>query len=270
MFNRQFAARLLHGPWPWLAVASLAGWAAMLGAPAQLMLPAFCGSVASRVSDGLWSAWTLALTFDPQGLLVAWLLMLLAMMPLLLGGPLVYLWKRSLRRRRPWAIGLFLLSYCLVWTAAGVLIALLSVTAQLLGSDSPWLMLGLVFVLCMLWQASPAKQHCLNNCHYPPRISAFGWPMLRDCLRYGLTNGFWCIGACWPAMLLPSLVQQGHSLLMLACMVWLAYERLLPARKARWRWPLPGGQRLADALAPRLTKYLSSRCKSLASRVPAR
>ena len=71
-------------------------------------------------------------------------------------------------------------------------------------------------------------------------------------------------------MLLPSLVQQGHSLLMLACMVWLAYERLLPARKARWRWPLPGGQRLADALAPRLAKYLSSRCKSLASRVPAR
>lgn len=269
MSNRQFAEKLLQGRWPWLVTASLAGWAAMLGAPAQLMLPAFCGSVATRVSDGLWTAWSLALTIDPLGLLLAWLLMLLAMMPLLLGSPLGYVWQRSLPRRRPLALALFLLGYCTVWIGAGVVIALLSVTAQLLAGDNTWSMLAVVCALALLWQASPAKQHSLNHCHYPPRISAFGWPMARDCLNYGLSNGFWCIGACWPAMLLPSLVQQGHSALMLACMLWLAYERLLSARPAKWRWPLPRLKRLAANATP-LKKSSFNRGKPVVSGIPAR
>jgi|GEM_PF-543084 len=266
----------LHGPWPWLATASLAGWAALLAAPTQSALPAFCGSIADLLSGLGWRGLTQALVLDPLGLWQAWLLMLLAMMPLLLAEPLLTLWHRSLPRRRPLAILVFLAGYVAVWSIAGLVLTLLSIGLKLLAGDRLWLLATLALPATLLWQAAPLKQIALNRCHNAPRISAFGWPVVRDCLGYGISNGGWCVLSCWPAMLLPMLVQQGHLLVMLLAMLWLVSERQRMARAVRWRmslpprwrWPLP--QRLAVAGLPRLAKYLSSRCKSLASRVPAR
>jgi len=265
---RQTALVWLHSPWPWLATASLAGWAALLAAPAQSALPAFCGSVAELLVTLGWRGVAQALVLDPLGLWQAWLVMLLAMMPLLLAGPMATLWQRSLVRLRPLAVLSFVAGYVLVWSAAGIALTLLSISLTLLAGDSLWHAAALGLLAGLLWQATPLKQKSLNRCHASPRISAFGWHVVRDCLNYGMTKGGWCVLACWPAMLLPMLVPQGHLLVMLLCSIWLVRERLRMPRLARWRWPLP--QRLAVAGLPRLTKYLSSRCKSLASRVPAR
>ncbi|MHA6197430.1 copper chaperone [Pseudomonas wadenswilerensis] len=266
----------LHSPWPWLATASLAGWATLLAAPSQSALPAFCGSMADLLAVLGWSGLTQALVLDPLGLWQSWLLMLLAMMPLLLVEPMLTLWQRSLPRRRALAIVAFVVGYVAIWSVAGIALTLLSIGLKLLAGDSLWLAATLSVLVALLWQSTPLKQTALNRCHGAPRISAFGWQVIRDCLGYGAGNGAWCILSCWPAMLLPMLVQQGHLLVMLLCMAWLVYERermaqamrMRMALEARWRWPLP--QRLAVAGAPRATKYLSSRCKSLASRVPAR
>ncbi|PWB35439.1 hypothetical protein DCO48_03200 [Pseudomonas sp. SDI] len=245
------ANALRQGPWPWLALASLTGWVALSGAPTQMAIPDFCGSVAGMLSQGVWSGVSLTLAMDPLGPLLAWWLMLLAMMPLLLGGPLQLLWRRNLARHRTIAIVLFVLGYLLVWTLAGALLTLASITLKVLAGDAAvvWAVLA-----ALLWQASPAKQMSLNRCHFPPRLSLFGWPMARDSLRYGLINGSWCIAACWPAMLLPSLVEQAHGLVMFVCMLWLVRERMLPARPARWHWPLPSYRTLLPGSAPRLTK----------------
>lgn len=237
----------LHGPWPWLAIASLAGWAALLAAPAQSALPAFCGSIAGLLSAVGWGGLTQALVLDPLGLWQAWLLMLLAMMPLLLAEPMLTLWHRSLPRRRALAILAFVAGYVGVWSIAGVGLTLLSIGLKLLAGDNLWLAAVLAVLVALLWQAAPLKQTALNRCHNAPRISAFGWRMVRDCSGYGVTNGRWCILSCWPAMLLPMLVQQGHLLVMLLCMAWLVSERQRMTRavrwrmslEPRWRWPLP-------------------------------
>ncbi|MEE1922569.1 DUF2182 domain-containing protein [Pseudomonas sp. 148P] len=273
---RQTALAWLHSPWPWLATASLAGWAALLAAPTQSALPAFCGSMADLLSTLGWRGLTQALVLDPGGLWQSWLVMLLAMMPLLLVEPMLTLWQRSLPRRRALAILAFVVGYATVWSVAGAVLTLLSIGLKLLAGESLWLAATLAVLLTLLWQSTPLKQTALNRCHGAPRIAAFGWPVVRDCLGYGVGHGAWCILSCWPAMLLPMLVQQGHLAVMLLCMAWLVFERQRMAQavrwrmslEARWRWPLP--QRLAVAGLPRLTKYLSSRCRSLASRVPAR
>nr|WP_262925090.1 DUF2182 domain-containing protein [Pseudomonas protegens] len=166
------------------------------------------------------------------------MLMLLAMTPLLLVQPLRYVWHRSLRRKRWQAVSLFVLGFVAVWSLVGlVLLGLVVVTRLWLGLSSlP--SLGAALALCLLWQASPFKQHCLNQCHRQPRIAAFGWRFVRDCLGFGVTVGSWCVGSCWPLMLLPLLVEQGHLLLMLLCTLWMLYERLLRPRPAQWYWPL--------------------------------
>lgn len=268
--SRQTAIAWLHSPWPWLATASLAGWAALAGAPAQSALPAFCGSIADLLAALGWQGISQALVIDPSGLWQAWLVMLLAMMPLLLASPMATLWQRSLPRRRLPAVMLFVSGYVVLWSIAGVVLTLLSIGLTLLAGDTPWLATALAMLAALFWQATPLKQTSLNRCHASPRISAFGWQMVTDCLGYGLSKGAWCILACWPAMLLPMRVQQGHLLVMLLCTMWLVAERQRPGRVARWRWPLPTPQRLAVAAPLRLAKYLSSRCKSLASSVPAK
>ncbi|MDR0281184.1 MAG: DUF2182 domain-containing protein [Paucimonas sp.] len=270
MSVRQTALVWLHSPWPWLATASLAGWAALLATPPQSALPAFCGSMVDLLTALGWRGISQALVLDPLGLWQSWLVMVLAMMPLLLAGPMATLWQRSLPRRRPLAMSLFVAGYALVWSAAGIVLTLLSISLTLLAGASTWLATALALLAVLLWQASPLKQKSLNRCHASPRISAFGWQVARDCLSYGMSKGAWCVLACWPVMLLPMLVQQGHLLVMLLCSLWLVHERLRMPRLARWRWPLPLPQRLAVTGVPRATKYLSSRCKSLASKVPAR
>ncbi|WP_404941112.1 DUF2182 domain-containing protein [Pseudomonas danubii] len=234
-----YLQRLGRGAVPWLLLASLCGWGWLLGSTALLSIPAFCGSLPLAGYALGWQGIEQALLFNPPGpLLLAWLLMLLAMTPLLLVQPLRYVWHRSLRRKRWQAVSLFVLGFVAVWSLMGlVLLGLVVVTRLWLGLSSlP--SLGAALALCLLWQASPFKQHCLNQCHRQPRIAAFGWRFVRDCLGFGVTVGSWCVGSCWPLMLLPLLVEQGHLLLMLLCTLWMLYERLLRPRPAQWYWPL--------------------------------
>ncbi|MCU1723208.1 DUF2182 domain-containing protein [Pseudomonas sp. 5P_5.1_Bac1] len=241
---RQRSLAWLHSPWPWLATASLAGWAALAAAPTQSALPAFCGSIADLLSTLGWSGISQALVLDPFGLWQSWLVMLLAMMPMLLVSPMATLWQRSLPRRRPLAVALFVAGYVALWSVAGIVLTVLSIGLKLVAGDALWLATALAMLVALVWQATPLKQKSLNRCHASPRISAFGWDMAADCLGYGVSKAGWCILACWPAMLLPMLVQQGHLLVMLLCTLWLVHERQRPARAARWRWPLPAPHRI--------------------------
>jgi predicted metal-binding membrane protein len=71
-----------------------------------------------------------------------------------------------------------------------------------------------VGAIAIAWQMTPARQICLNRCHWLPRLSAFGFAADRDCISFGLAHGFWCAATCAPLMLLPLMTPQIHLPLM--------------------------------------------------------
>jgi predicted metal-binding membrane protein len=229
---------LTRGPRPWLILISLAGWGLLLSAAQMLSIPAFCGTLPVLDYAASWQGIEQALLFNPpRQLLSSWWLMLLAMMPLLLVHPLDYLWRRSLLRKRWQAVVLFVIGFSAIWTLAGVVLMGLTVGARVMLGFSPMDTLIVALGVCLIWQASPFKQACLNHCHHQPRISAFGLDFLKDCLKYGMVSAGWCVGSCWALMLLPMLAEQGHLPLMLLSMGWMLWERFKSPRPVRWYWP---------------------------------
>lgn len=221
-----------------LLLASLVGWAALLGSGHWLAVPDYCGVSARHWVERGWQGLESALLFNPPARLIpAWLLMLLAMMPPLLAEPVKHLWDRSLARRRPRAIAMFAASYAAVWMGAGVVLTAAAVALKAL-VGAVWLAApALAAAIALLWQVAPAKQICLNRCHRLPRLSAFDWAADRDCLRYGLVAGSWCVGACWALMLVPLVADRAHVAAMAVGALFLLIERQTPARPAKWRLP---------------------------------
>jgi len=168
-----------------------------------------------------------------------WFLMLLAMMSPLHAPALRHLWARSLSRRRLRAIFLFAVGYGVVWMLVGAVLVLGAEQLKGYGMGG-WLapLTGLLIVI--LWQISPWKQICLNRCHWVARLSAFGWVADRDCLRFGLVKGFWCVGTCWALMFLPLMFTSVGLPLMLVISLFLLMEQYQPARPVRWRMLLFG------------------------------
>ncbi len=223
---------------PWLILISLAGWGLLLGSVQMLSIPAFCGALVPLAYAASWQGIEQALLFNPpRQLVVSWLSMLLAMTPLLLVYPLTYVWQRSLLRKRWQAVVLFVLGFTSVWTLAGLLLMTLVVAARVMFGVSQAMAFVVTLAVCLVWQASPLKQRYLNRCHHQPRISAFGWGFIKDCLAYGVVSAGWCVGSCWALMLLPMLAEQGHVPLMLVSMGWMLWERFKRPRPVRWYWP---------------------------------
>lgn len=227
---------------PQLLLVSAAAWAVMLLSAGGVIMPALCsaadGSWLTRSSHEIAAAFTLS---PPTAQIVPWLVMLLAMMPPLLTQPVAHLWDRSFARRRWRAIGLFVAGYGAIWTLAGIGLMAIAIVVSELGRQVALPAFLAAAVLALLWQSSPAKQICLNRCHHLPRLAAFGLAADVDSLRYGITSGIWCVGACWALMLIPLIAEGMHLLAMAAVSAYLLIERLAEARSAHWRWPFLAG-----------------------------
>lgn len=222
-----YLAILAEPPMPMLLLVSFGAWLVLLftGNHGHGGEHDHMGGVAaaSRLLPSLWP----------------WFLMLLAMMAPLQAPALRHLWGRSLPRRRPRAIVLFTVGYVAVWMGVGAGLVLVAAQLQVYGRGG-WLAPLTGLFLVIVWQVSPWKQICLNRCHRVPRLSAFGWEADRDCLRFGLVKGVWCVGTCWALMALPLLFTFASLPLMLAISLFLLVEQYQPARPARWRMPLLG------------------------------
>ncbi len=244
-------------PFPALITVTLFGWGLMLQHGHDLgmseHLIAVEGNGYSQISQELHA------TLHSNSLALMgwyWLIMLVAMMSPLLADPIRHLWGHSLSRRRSLAIVLFLAAYVAIWMLAGVVLMLATILLQIL-ARAGWLTApGLALSLAVAWQSCPWKQACLNHCHWTPRLSPFGLAAARDCLRYGMVNGFWCVGACWALMLLPLAAVHAYLPLMAAISFILVVERYRPARPARWRVPLFGPRGLQKTFSnlPSLTQ----------------
>jgi len=232
MTSRSRLAVLTRGHAPLLAAASLAGWVFLLTLDRHSQVP-ICLSQTSldALANG---ALAIALSIEPPALvLLSFMAMVLAMMSPLLARPLAHLRLRSLTSRRRRAAALFVASYLAVWMAAGLILLAASVTLRLssgvIGLSAPIISLA----IAAAWQASPWRQRALNRCHHLPALAAFGAPD-RDCARFGLVHGLWCVLTCAPLMLLPLSEPGFHLPLMAVVAAALFLERMEPGRRPAW------------------------------------
>jgi predicted metal-binding membrane protein len=170
---------------------------------------------------------------QPGGPASGWMLMVAAMMSPMLIAPVRYVRDRSLARRRPRAVALFVAGYGTTWAAAGAVLLATVLGAQQLAAPAP-LGAASALLVAVIWESSPAKQRCLNRSHAHPALRAFGAAADLDALRFGITHAAWCVGSCWAVMLLPPSAPSGHLAVMAAVTAWLVAERIEGPAPARW------------------------------------
>lgn len=171
-------------------------------------------------------------------LAVSWLPMLIAMMLPLLTAPVRHVRSSSFPNRQWRAVELFLMGYCLLWMAGGLILLTMASILQIISTGSFVLVTSLV-VLTLLWQFSPLKQHCLNRSHVHPALPAMGRATDIAAFRFGFIHGGWCIGSCWALMLLPLPFTASHFAIMFAVFLWMAAERLERTQPPRWSIRIP-------------------------------
>lgn len=223
LYDARDCAALRNG----VLFASVAAWALLLVTPGK----AACHSLTLASGDSL------AQLFAAQSLASAsygWFVMLVAMMgPMTL--PALYQVRSSSFVKSRWSSSaLFLLGYALVWMGAGAVLTTAELVLAWVEPDSLVPAVGMALG-ALVWQASPAKQRCLNRCHNHRSLAAFGFEAARDALLLGLNHGVWCVGSCWAMMLFPMLLRDGHFPAMAAVTLVMVCERLDPPSAPAWR-----------------------------------
>lgn len=234
--SRRFAAlvaQVQSGPLPYLLGLSMCVYALLILAPIGGEVAAFCGQIDLHALWALligmpWSWGLLPLAAD-------WALMVVAMMTPLVSVQIARLIWSSRPTRAPIAVAAFLASYWSTWCVAALFLVPLAVwfTATLGPNLAVWvLVLG-----ALIYSGSPLAGWARNLCHRAEPIPAFGLGILTESTRGGLRIGLACCLACWPWMLIPVAVQDGHTLAMILVGLFLFFERIAPPSRPCWRAP---------------------------------
>lgn len=224
---RAILSLLSDPPWPGLLLTSLLSWMVILWPSQDTMTPVLCLSSSGLGFDRDVPSLTDVLsTRSPLDVLVAWIVMLTAMMSLVLASPLRHVWHHSLRRLQMRNLGLFLVAFVGIWLVAGLLIGFCAVAVQGLAAFAGLPVAVVAIGIAALWQVSPWKQFLLARCHLVPRLSVFGWPAMRDCTAFGFMHGLVCIGTCWALMLVPMVMQDYHAIAMALVSGIMIFDRL--------------------------------------------
>jgi len=167
-----------------------------------------------------------------------WFLMIVAMM-LPSSLPLVMTFSRLVGRRRQPSllVGLLLVGYLIVWTGFGLAVwigdrgihAVVDATPWL--AEHPQLIIGTTLLVAGLWQFSPLRERCLEECRSPLGFVLHRWQGIserRESLAMGLAHGAFCVGCCWSLMLVMFGVGLASVPAMLVLGAVTAIERNLP------------------------------------------
>ena len=142
---------------------------------------------------------------------LGWTLMIVAMM-LPSSVPLVVTFAALVgRRARPARlVALLLLGYLLVWAAFGFAAWAADRAVHAAVQALPWLAANPQLILAAtllgagLWQFSPLRDRCLDECRSPLGFVLNRWRGVserREALAMGLAHGAFCVGCCWSLML---------------------------------------------------------------------
>jgi predicted metal-binding membrane protein len=142
---------------------------------------------------------------------IGWVLMIVAMM-LPSSVPLVTTFAALVgRRRQPGRlVALLLVGYLLVWAAFGGAAWTADRLVHAAVEALPWLaerqqlIIGATLLVAGLWQFSPLRDRCLDECRSPLGFVMNRWrgtSERREALLMGIAHGAFCVGCCWSLML---------------------------------------------------------------------
>jgi predicted metal-binding membrane protein len=169
---------------------------------------------------------------------LGWTLMVIAMM-LPSTIPLTVTFAAIVgRRQRPGLlVGLLLAGYLVMWTGFGLVAWIAdrgihgAVDAWPWLAAHPQLIIGGTLLVAGLWQFSPLRDRCLDECRSPLGFVMNRWRGLderRESFLMGMAHGLFCVGCCWSLML----VMFGVGIMSVPAMLVLggltAIERNLP------------------------------------------
>jgi predicted metal-binding membrane protein len=167
-----------------------------------------------------------------------WVLMIVAMM-LPSSVPLIVTFGALVRRRRHPGrlVALLLLGYLLVWGAFGLAAWIgdrgihAAVDALPWLAEHPQLIIGTTLAAAGLWQFSPLRDRCLDECRSPLGFVVNRWrgtSERAEALRMGIAHGAFCVGCCWSLMLVMFGVGLASASAMLVLGAITAIEKNLP------------------------------------------
>ena len=170
---------------------------------------------------------------------LGWVLMIVAMM-LPSSVPLVVTFAALVRRRRqPGQLVVLLLGgYLLVWGAFGLAAWIAdrgihaAVDALPWLAEHPQLIIATTLAAAGLWQFSPLRDRCLDECRSPLGFVMNRWrgtSERREALAMGIAHGAFCVGCCWSLMLVMFGVGLANVAAMLALGGITAIEKNLPS-----------------------------------------
>jgi len=140
-----------------------------------------------------------------------WTLMIVAMM-LPSSVPLVVTFAALVARRRrsTHLVVLLLVGYLLVWAGFGLVAWSADRGVHSAVETMPWLaahpelIIGATLLIAGLWQFSPLRDRCLDECRSPLGFVLNRWrgtSERREALAMGMAHGAFCVGCCWSLML---------------------------------------------------------------------
>jgi predicted metal-binding membrane protein len=151
------------------------------------------------------------------------------------------------RRRRPAIlVALLLAGYLVVWASFGLAAWVFDRGIHAAVDALPWLaahpqvIIGTTLLAAGLWQFSPLRDRCLDECRSPLGFVLNRWRGVserREAFAMGIAHGAFCVGCCWSLML----VLFGVGLANVAAM--LVFGGLNAVEKN-----LPSGRRLTHPL----------------------
>jgi predicted metal-binding membrane protein len=210
-----------------LAALSVLAWASLLawsGSAAGASLPHDGGSGPAALQASLFT--------------VGWTLMIVAMM-LPSSIPLVLTFAALIgRRSQPrLLVALLLTGYLATWAAFGLGAWVLDRGVHVAVDALPWLaahpqlIVGSTLLAAGLWQFSPLRDRCLDQCRTPLGFVVARWrgtSERREAFAMGVAHGAFCVGCCWSLMLVMFGVGLGSVTAMLVLGAITAAEKNLP------------------------------------------
>jgi predicted metal-binding membrane protein len=153
--------------------------------------------------------------------------------------PLVLVFSGVVRRRPQSGVlvALLLAGYLSVWTAFGAAAWLLDRAIHAAVDAWPWLaahpqlIIGATLLGAGLWQFSPIRDRCLDECRSPFGFVVNRWravSLRRESFLMGVAHGAFCVGCCWSLMLVMFGVGLGSVGAMLGLGALTAIEKNLP------------------------------------------
>jgi predicted metal-binding membrane protein len=200
-------------------------------------------------SSGSWDAsyWLVAF--------LMWAAMMVAMM-LPSASPMVLLYAHVARRAEgrgatmnaAASIAVFASAYLSLWSLFSLLAAVLQFALERAGAMSAMMSMrsaslsGALLIAAGLYQLTPLKAACLEQCRAPAQFIAAHWrPGLGGAWRMGLAHGLYCLGCCAALMLLLFVGGIMNLVWIAALTLFVALEKLAPFGK-------PAAKAMAAAL----------------------